>query len=627
MLKELALYLLFVAAYCLPLFLDNAASLQLLDSGIRLLLNDVLANTRVRWEIALNIGGHLLLLAAAFMALTLISRQLASTTGVSRWAARLLTFFLGWTFFIACNALIFPTSDYSVPFTAIARPVLAYGLGILLCFGLLNVAYHSLRSHRWLAITIGVTVAAALGSGAIPRNASAGISPTKRNIIVIGVDSLSAAAFRKLGTSLPNLQGLMNSGVSYQRAYTPLGRTFPAWVSILSGQSPVDHGAIFNLRRMEHVGKTDLISSELQALGYRTAYAIDERRFNNLDHSFGFDHVIGPSAGALDFLLHRLNDTPLSNLVLQTRLGKLMMPFSYINSASDSNYDADGFVASVLNRTAGSTPLFLAVHFESAHFPFATRHAEQEFTTANPYWNRHAAALTVVDRQVGQLMDGLRQQGHLDDALVIVLSDHGEGLGEIEAQLTLGGEPASISVYGHGADVVSDHANHIVLGVIHYTGGQAAGQSTDSRLVSLLDLKSLMSRYQSAGDSAFQPSGSCMLVETGLRLAGAENYKTLDESTLAADAAGYYEIDSVGRMHLREDKLRELAGAKDVGIRCPDRITWFSHPRNRHFTVALDANGLPATELNTDERDVLQIEAYRARLQDSQQSGTALTVR
>jgi Sulfatase len=612
--KELGLFLLFVGAYLVPLFLDDASNLQSADLRVRHLLGVLFTTSTAQIELARNLCGHFLLLGSVYAILSLVSKHVASATAVDGRVTRFLTLVVAWLLLVSGNAQLFPKSDYSVPFSVLAHPALAYSMGLLLCGGLLLTAYRLFITQRKLVATICAIMCAAMGVSFLANVSSARTTTSARNIILIGVDSMSASAFNRLKLSLPNLATLIDSGVRYDRAYTPLGRTFPAWMSILSGKSPAEHGAIFNLRNMDHVDKRGLISSELQSRGYRTIYAIDERRFNNMDQSFGFDYIVAPSAGALDFIIQRLNDTPLSNLLLQTRAGKLLMPFSYINTASPSNYDAKGFVESILNRTAGAEHLFLAAHFESAHFPFATRHAKRNFDSPDSFWNSHAATLTVVDEQVGQLVTGLAQQGHLKDALVIVLSDHGEGLGHVEASLTLGGKPMQIAVYGHGADVLSDHANHIVLAVAHYKDGRASGQSVDMRQVSLLDLKPLISRYNNGDDAAIKPSNPCMFVETGLRFTGADDYKTLDESNLAASAAGFYEIDELGRMRLREDRLRELASSKDIGVRCKDRITYFSFSKQRYFSIQLDESGLPSTELPLDNSDVKQIEAYRPLL-------------
>jgi hypothetical protein len=85
-------------------------------------------------------------------------------------------------------------------------------------------------------------------------------------------------------------------------------------------------------------------------------YGIDERRFNNIDTRFGFDALVGPKTGALDFTIQTFNDTPLTNFLLQTPLGHWLLPLSYINVASVNNYDAQGFVNRVLAETDGPSP-------------------------------------------------------------------------------------------------------------------------------------------------------------------------------------------------------------------------------------------------------------------------------
>lgn len=384
---------------------------------------------------------------------------------------------------------------------------------------------------------------------------------------------------------------------------------------MLSGKAPGEHGAICNLRSLERVDKLNLISTELQNEGYRTVYAIDERRFNNIDETFGFDRLVGPEAGGLDFIIQRLNDTPISNLLLQTGLGRIFMPYSYINTASYPNYDAEAFVDLVLDATDGAEKLFLATHFESAHFPFKTRHSKHDFSSGNQFWNHHAAALTAVDEQVGRLVEGLTQQGFLQNALVIVLSDHGEGLGELEATITMNGKPEQIIGYGHGGNILSDHQNRIVLGVVHYENGKPVQQvKHSSEQVSLTDIRALILSYRQTDSSEIKPKQACMTVETGIRFDAIADYRTLDEASLAASSASFYEIDSDGRMRLREDHLQQLVDGKDIGWRCADHLTWWDATQDQYFSMGMDENGNFTTEQPPPTGDINKIEAYRAQL-------------
>jgi hypothetical protein len=117
------------------------------------------------------------------------------------------------------------------------------------------------------------------------------------------------------------------------------------------------------------VARDALLPEDLRQQGYRTVYGIDERRFNNIDTRFGFDALVGPKTGALDFTIQTFNDTPLTNFLLQTPLGHWLLPLSYINVASVNNYDAQGFVNRVLAETDGPSPCSWRSTFCRATFP------------------------------------------------------------------------------------------------------------------------------------------------------------------------------------------------------------------------------------------------------------------
>ncbi|WP_372239618.1 sulfatase-like hydrolase/transferase [Pseudomonas sp. L-22-4S-12] len=435
-----------------------------------------------------------------------------------------------------------------------------------------------------------------------------------RNIILIGIDSLSADAFEKNPTLLPVLTELMGQARRYSRAYTPLGRTFPAWVSILSGKPPAEHGAVFNLRNMEHVERRDLLPSTLRHMGYRTVFAIDERRFANIDESFGFDQVVGPKAGALDFALQGVNDNPLSNLLLQTPLAAYLFPYSYINVAAHANYSANGFVERVLGSVRTGQPLFMAVHFESAHFPYRTRHARVEVQHDNRFMGDHLQALTVVDRQVAQLLAGLKARGALDDALVILLSDHGEAVGDLEASVLRDGEPFDVRSFGHGANLLSDRQSRIILGDLRFRNGEPVGESAaDARQVSLLALRPAIEAFARGGEAEFPRLGECLIVETGIRLDATQDYRSLKEADVARQAASFYEVDPQGRLRLREDRMSELLATKDIGWRCADQLTWYEPASQRYLAYGLDERGVPVKQLVPSADAVARIRAYRER--------------
>lgn len=616
---DMLYFAVFAGMYYTPMFIGAAAFPVVDDTRAQTLLASAVTHPAIQFEVARNLIGHLIPLLLCHVLMLWIAVGVARTVGLSLAVSRTIFLVACWILLVAGNQLLFANSNYSIPFSELARPEIAVAAALILLVGFSLALLRSLHRRKLMIGAAGAAVlAGALGAGTWQSNLH--VSRTgARNVIIIGIDSLSMHQMQRAGEMLPNLASLVGSSVAFEHAYTPLARTFPAWMSLLSGSPPADHGAVFNLRGFEHIDRSSLVSHTLRKAGYRTVFAMDERRFSNIDESFGFDDVVGPKAGALDFVIQKFNDTPLTNIFLQHRLSNGLLPYSRLNVASHVNYDAAGFVDGVVEALGNAPRVFLAVHFESAHFPFKTRHASRSIKDPNPFLARQLTALTAVDAQVGHLLSSLREEGYLDDALLVVLSDHGEGLGEAEATMSsLDGNTSELTSFGHGGSILSEHQNRILMAVVNFRNGHATGPvGRRQELFSLTDVRPAIERFVESGVVAFDRSSSCMTVETGLRFAGASDYRTLNERSLVAEAAGYYALDSYGRMHLREDRIFELVSAKDVGLRCDDRLTYYSSATDRYFSYLIQDDGRHFIETEPTTEDIAGIDAYRARLKNA----------
>lgn len=552
------------------------------------------------------IGVYGLYVAVLFRLLVFFIGFFGARLGVSCFSAA----FVLVCFTYALSLLFFPTSHYSYIVEFLKFPWFFFLLGSgLLLAGLIRWLWlQTARRALGLGVVVATFVLLNTGAWRAPTMQSEQLQP---NLILVGVDSLSMAAFEKHGELLPSIAYLLDAGQSYSRAYSNLGRTYPAWVTLLSGQYPQDNGAFFNLRELSHSANQDLLSHQLQAQGYHSVFALDERRFNNMDQRFGFDRAVGPKPGVLDFVMPMLTDNPLANLLLQMRFSQWLFPWSWNNVAAVSSYSADGFVDDVLRAVSLDKPNLLAVHFESSHFPYKTRHASLEFEHENTLWARYIKSLHVVDGQVGRLMQGLSDRGMLEDALVVLLADHGEAIGLVEARVETPDGPVEVSSYGHGANLLSDHQNRIVLGVVQYKHGEPVGErKTIDQQVSLVDVRPAIERFLEHGDSTIVPTEECTIVETGLRMPALENYTTLNEMEVARQGAAYYQV-SGGLMHLREEFIGDLVRLKDIGLRCADRITWFAPQAGKHHAYALDEKGMPSAQIKPLDDDIERIARYR----------------
>jgi hypothetical protein len=617
--SRMAGFLGFAAAYYAPLAvvaaLESAGGLPLAHPSVAALLREALTTPAVQLELARNAAAHGLLLGLLYAALCMLAAGAAATARVRLGVLRPALLVVGWLFLLALNGLLFPASGYAYFLPHVAHPAALAALGGLLLLGLGAAAWASrdrvTRRGVWLA---GLVALPALAALALPRPGDGRAAlAAPRHVFLIGVDSLSPQVLAAHPRELPTLTRLVSQAQRFERAYTPLARTFPAWMSILSGRPPIETGAIENLRPAAKVHTEDLVTHALRGRGYQTVLAIDERRFSAIDERYGFDRAVGPRVGVLDLLLQQVNDTPLTNLALQLRGARAGLPFSRLNVASHVNYDATGFVDETLDALAADRPVFLALHLESGHYPFKTRHAAVDVEHPDDFHERLVEAMSVADAQVAALLRGLEARGLLNDALVVVLSDHGDSLNTLEGRTTKHGRPIELRFSGHGTSVLSEVQNRVVLAALRYQSGRPVDPpSSVGHLVPLTDVRGIVESYVATGELPPSEPGRCMIVETGMRFTSTENYKSLDPGAVAAQAAPVFRVDRSGRLEINEAKLPQLVDDKDVGWRCLDRITYYSRTDNAFHAYRLD--DLQMTEVAPAREDVARIEAYRARL-------------
>lgn len=582
-----------------------------------LLMERVLSEPPFQWALLLTLSTHLLLLALCYPVYRLLHRAILAMPQVRPRVASLAAAMLLWVVLYGWNQWLFHESRHQWLGGGSLLPVLA--LATALMMGLLTRSlWPVLRApHRKPALTASAVVAcvAAVGLGynrSVEANAE--MTQAQRNVILIGIDSLSQRVLQAHPEAMPQFQGLYRQAVAHTNAWSPMGRTCPTWLSILSGRAPADHGGIFNLRHPDQVDRSGMLPSELRQRGYATVFGLDERRFCSIDETFGFDAVVGPDHGALDFLIQKFNDSPLVNLFLQTGLSAGLLPHSRLNVAAHATYPAADFVEAV--RQAGASQhkrLFMAVHLESAHYPYVARDARRVLESENRFLSEHVNALTVVDEQIALLMKGLQEAGRLDDALVVFVSDHGESFGEIRKIHKLGQPVLEAQIYGHGTSVVMPEQNHVVLAYLHYRNGQVVNRpQTVDRMVSLLDLKALLAGFAAGAAPSPLPARDCVTFETGIRMTALADYTKMDEKQAADVGAGYYTVDAQARMHLREDRMAELVRMKDVGARCGDVITKFDAEEQKLSSFMETEKGL--LEIPLQALGVQQVEAYRKKL-------------
>jgi len=221
-------------------------------------------------------------------------------------------------------------------------------------------------------------------------------------VVLVSIDTLRAdhlPAWGYRGLSTPALDRLRADAVQVRDAWAPAPLTLPSHVTMLTGLLPPQHGvranAGFTFQSAAHASLPTL----LRARGYATGAAVSSyvlRADAGLAPAFDFyEDGIDPPAGAAFGDYQRRGD---------------------VTAALAQEW---------IDAHAGA-PFFFFLHLYEPHAPYEPPEPFRSRYASSPYDGEIAAA----DAIVGRFLDHLRERGLYDRALVVLASDHGEGLGD-----------------------------------------------------------------------------------------------------------------------------------------------------------------------------------------------------
>lgn len=253
----------------------------------------------------------------------------------------------------------------------------------------------------------------------------------KPNVIIIITDSLRPQ-YALTKSSSPDdadrIENIVANSAFFNNTFTLLGRSSPGLVSILTGNYPKTTGARFNLIPSQNVNLNNSLTTIFKAQGYQTIFMADGRQFINLDKKFNFDQIIAAKGGIYDFIFSFINDTPLSNLLMNTHLGAWLFPYNYANRNTYYTYLPHSFVSLVNNKLMNEDPqkpAFIVTALTIAHWPYVWARQPQAQTVIQ----RYEDSVKVLDQQFSDLIKLFRKRGLLQNSLIVILSDHGDALG------------------------------------------------------------------------------------------------------------------------------------------------------------------------------------------------------
>ncbi len=465
--------------------------------------------------------------------------------GFSLWLCGIFTVLLA-------NQYLFPNSKFAYLLGVLLSPrigeVFLLLFSIVMCVGgILALVGFFIKMPKFVVVIASATLGSTLFYVNLPKSVILdGASAKKPNIILIGIDSMRPDFLGYFGYEkhTPHFDEFLNQATVFSDAFTPIARTFPAWVSILTGQYPKQSGVRFNLPTMEKFDWHNTLPNQLRQLGYETIFSTDETRFSNIDESFGFDKIITPPIGFNDFLLGNLNDFPFANLLVNTKLGKYLFPYSYGNRPVITTYDPDSFLNFLrpVLSSSRTKPLFLSIHFCLPHYPYYWSH----YSANDKSIDNYKASIHRADQQFQDFLNLLAENKILEHSIVVLLSDHGEAIelsGDrvTEKEFFIPGKenkngivphfyPKSFDFEtvnqsaGHGTDVLGLTQSHIVLafktfGIEKNHIGSIAG------VVSLLDIKPTILAFANAHPHPMEENSGQSLKKIVLGQSANTNFK------------------------------------------------------------------------------------------------------
>ena len=267
--------------------------------------------------------------------------------------------------------------------------------------------------------------------------------PPPDNLLLVMIDTLRADHLGAWGypfPTSPRLDALARDGVRVSQFFSTSAWTRPGVASLITGQYPRTTG-IYEERFDALAPELETLAERLHAHGYAT---LGITANPNINAWFGFDQgcdLYGDSGVRWPWMPATEGTRPLQPGVA---------------GLDDATAVTDRALAALDRQRSErpGAPFYLQLLYVDPHRPYEP--PASELAALTQAGSKHAAydgEIRHTDAEIGRLLDGLQSRGLLETTLVVVTSDHGEGLDD---------HPNVPRSYAHG-NIVYDSVLHVPL--------------------------------------------------------------------------------------------------------------------------------------------------------------------
>lgn len=204
------------------------------------------------------------------------------------------------------------------------------------------------------------------------------------------------------GVQTPALDSFRRDAILFEQAWSHCPMTLPSHVSMLTGLLPTQHHVRNNIGYRFDPSRTASLPAILKQHGYTTGAAVS---------SFVLRGETG-LAGIFDWYEDRIRPSAGSVFI------------DYQRDGAETTSLAKAWITRNKDK-----PFFFFLHLYEPHVPY---NPPEPFSSRYP--NRYDGEIARTDQIVGELLEELERLGIYDRALIVLTSDHGEGLGEHEEE-------------------------------------------------------------------------------------------------------------------------------------------------------------------------------------------------